>query len=1172
MGVMAMFNSKFKRALSVLFAVILALSLMAPAFAEETAPCTVTQGCTLPLGHAGACVLAESAPAVSPAPSVSPSPAVSPEPAASPGPTVSPEPAESPALCSKVPGCTLPEGHEGACVPVISILPSENTLPADSASVFVSASGSDESGDGSREAPFASLAKAAAYINAAAGDTFTVYVMSDLVSTACARFYDRNVSITSDGGPWTVSRGENFSLQQDNARGTYNPAMLEIGNTADVSTGLMLTNIVFDDRGLKMGSLFEQARSPGEGVDNTQYVQDAIAASYATFPCKITLGSGAVLKNFGGMSSVRVTGAAEFEMKGGRICDDAGLSCDRLAGAAAGAVWCQGGSVSVGVGSLIDNVTGRAIYMDGGTAAIDGQIRNITGAGAAWQGTAGTALHLRNSAQARLTANCRIDGDAVVSGGGSGVFVDSGCTLTVDSGAVIKNLPSGTAGISGSGSVDFDGEITGLKGGANAINMQNAYRCTIGPNGNIHHNNVTYGSIYVQGDGTLDIYGKINYNYSSDRAGGVCLAHNIGYNTASMYEGAEIVGNVSAQTGGGLMVSRGEFKMLGGVIKDNLAKQEGGGVFVRNGGRFIMSGGIVGGNSSGSFGGGLAFQATDWGSPAVAPFVQLNAGAIQNNRMNASVRLDGLSSSVQNGVSNDLALNKSGDGSMDRYLYISSAFTLGSARVYMAEDEKTVLPASGSLDLRLGNAAYGSYDKLEDYGDKLDWSKPYASFWVQRAGGAELTVGRSFDASLPVYALALATGADGLPAAGASIEVHPAKMGSQTGDVNFTLPGSENGYAVALVQPRADYGSLGITAPERLAEQPAASSYHVPFSASYTMAQGLLNALIQSASGGSNVSAALSFTVALDSRLAVSADKADYSLSSPIFDIDTLTISGSTLTVNLKLKSGWLLDAAKLLSSTPTVLSGTGTLAAEDFKAGESLVTNGSVQGSIQAGGDPTEVFVPGNTCYTLMVPASEVTLSYNANGGSGDPPPAQSAYIKETGSADFTIPESRLTAPAPSYSLLGWSRTADGAAEFKAGDTISIQADTELFAVWGELPVQTFTLSFDANGGQNAPAAQSVETTSDSGIVTITKNQPSRDGYVFQGWSQTRRGDVQFRGGDRVLLRGNVTLYAVWVLSTGTPQTGDPGSGALWLGFMCAALPAAGACAAAIKKKKAVQ
>lgn len=90
--------------------------------------------------------------------------------------------------------------------------------------------------------------------------------MSDLVSTACARFYDRNVSITSDGGPWTVSRGENFSLQQDNARGTYNPAMLEIGNTADVSTGLMLTNIVFDDRGLKMGSLLSRLAVPAKAL------------------------------------------------------------------------------------------------------------------------------------------------------------------------------------------------------------------------------------------------------------------------------------------------------------------------------------------------------------------------------------------------------------------------------------------------------------------------------------------------------------------------------------------------------------------------------------------------------------------------------------------------------------------------------------------------------------------------------------------------------------------------------------------------------------------------------------------------------------------------------------------------------------------------------------------
>ena len=72
------------------------------------------------------------------------------------------------------------------------------------------------------------IAAAKAVNEAAGGETFTVRVMSDLVSEKCARFYDKNVTITSDGGAFTVTRGENFETQQDVARGTYNPAMIEI--------------------------------------------------------------------------------------------------------------------------------------------------------------------------------------------------------------------------------------------------------------------------------------------------------------------------------------------------------------------------------------------------------------------------------------------------------------------------------------------------------------------------------------------------------------------------------------------------------------------------------------------------------------------------------------------------------------------------------------------------------------------------------------------------------------------------------------------------------------------------------------------------------------------------------------------------------------------------------
>mgnify|MGYP006873670995 CR=1 FL=1 len=61
----------------------------------------------------------------------------------------------------------------------------------------------------------------------------------------------------------------------------------------------------------------------GEGHDdNTVYVQDAIIASNATQACTITLGEGAILRNFGGMSAVRVTNQAQLVMKNGSIIED----------------------------------------------------------------------------------------------------------------------------------------------------------------------------------------------------------------------------------------------------------------------------------------------------------------------------------------------------------------------------------------------------------------------------------------------------------------------------------------------------------------------------------------------------------------------------------------------------------------------------------------------------------------------------------------------------------------------------------------------------------------------------------------------------------------------------------------------------------------------------------
>lgn len=125
-------------------------------------------------------------------------------------------------------------------------------VPApESNAVYVSADGDDQSGQGTQAAPYASLAKAVE--EAAKEPSATIYVMSDLTMSECARFWTGNITITSApdaATPYTISRGKdmesvNDSVDpvQDMARGGYNPALIEVGNSAS----LTLENIVLDD-------------------------------------------------------------------------------------------------------------------------------------------------------------------------------------------------------------------------------------------------------------------------------------------------------------------------------------------------------------------------------------------------------------------------------------------------------------------------------------------------------------------------------------------------------------------------------------------------------------------------------------------------------------------------------------------------------------------------------------------------------------------------------------------------------------------------------------------------------------------------------------------------------------------------------------------------------------
>ena len=639
--------------------------------------------------------------------------------------------------------------------------------------------------------------------------------------------------------------------------------MIEVQSLSASSVGLTLSKIILDDAGMHEGTVFAQAVSGDGNADNTIFVQDAIIASNATVPCTVTLGDGAVLRNFGGMSAVRATDRAKIVMESGSVIEDTMDGYTRTKDSAAdsvgpaGAIWLQGGTLVMEEGSKIRNMDGRGVYADGGKVEIGGAISSIAAnKSAMWQSNSGIAIHLRNNAEGTLTSTALIEklssGSIIYCAGGARSF-------KMENGSKITDCPrlNGNVIFAKNSTVVIDGEISNVHATGNHIlQTDGGTAVTIGKNGRILNNHAHYGAVYINGtDEHLDIYGKINGNICTNRGGGVVLSNNGGNHNAAMYEGAEICNNKAEQTGGGAMISKGIFTMNGGTISGNIsgtnsAKPEadriGGGVFVRRGGQFIMNGGAIENNAATAFGGGVCFEASDYGG--TVPKIELNAGTIRNNLMQVTV---GDEYQITGGISNDLAVTSKDYGKCDRYLYISREAAVGDKAVYFQTGMKTVTPADSSLDIRLGNTSAANVTALTNASNSMGWNAPLATLWVQRDGAAKLTVGGLTLNDLPVYVLSLPVDETGKVLDASEAQVYAARK-TNTGDTNprdidVTLPDvSGNGCAAAIVQPSQNHGTLTIHGPKTIERNKTGEHYPVTYTVTYDMSESMESIIEQS--------------------------------------------------------------------------------------------------------------------------------------------------------------------------------------------------------------------------------------------------------------------------------------------------------------------------------------
>lgn len=114
--------------------------------------------------------------------------------------------------------------------------------------------------------------------------------------------------------------------------------------------------------------------------------------------------------------------------------------------------------------------------------------------------------------------------------------------------------------------------------------------------------------------------------------------------------------------------------------------------------------------------------------------------------------------------------------------------------------------------------------------------------------------------------------------------------------------------------------------------------------------------------------------------------------------------------------------------------------------------------------------------------------------------------------------------------SLPKWVRTTE------AGTTKTFTNTTTTVTLTKTIPAASNrTITYDANGGVNAPLPQTAIATSP---ITITSDIPTREGYTFLGWAVYKPNDVMRppystsgykQPGDSWTGTNNATLYALW-------------------------------------------
>lgn len=170
-----------------------------------------------------------------------------------------------------------------------------------------------------------------------------------------------------------------------------------------------------------------------------------------------------------------------------------------------------------------------------------------------------------------------------------------------------------------------------------------------------------------------------------------------------------------------------------------------------------------------------------------------------------------------------------------------------------------------------------------------------------------------------------------------------------------------------------------------------------------------------------------------------------------------------------------------------------------------------------------TTTTVTGNVTYYAHWTATKrsYTATFNGNGG-GTPRP--STITKEYNVALGTLP----TCTRTGYTFLGWYTASSGGT--KISTTTVVTKNITYYAQWS---INSYTLTFNPNGGTVTPTSKNLEYNSAYGTLpTPTRASDAQYTYTFAGWYTAATEGTQVTAGTKMAAK-DTTVYAHWTSNT---------------------------------------